>query len=168
MKQNKCFKLDILSSKNRDYDIFVKLTVFLDISKMLVSKFFHWSSWKYLNFWRSKWYRGVLKLSTLYPPSHNWTSGALQQLYQFFWPPDVISDEYIPPFIIFFPCSKSAIFCIEKVFTEFASFSVEIFLPGLSHFKILHYLLSSLFAQPVPPTQAEYLPPALGGPRERG
>ena len=83
---------------------------------MLVSKFFHWSSWKYLNFWCSKWYRGVLKLSTLYPPSHKWTSGALQQPYQFFWPPDVISDKYIPfPHSLFsFPVQKVQFFALKK------------------------------------------------------
>ena len=43
-------------------------------------------------------------------------------------------------------------------------------MPGLSHFMILRYLLSSLFSQPVFPTQAEYFLPALGEPpvkRER-
>ena len=106
MKQNKCFKLDILSSKNRDYDIFVKLTVFLDISKMLVSKFFHWSSWKYLNFWRSKWYRGVLKLSTLYPPSHNCIN--------FFGRQMSLVTNIFPHSLFSFPVQKVQFFALKK------------------------------------------------------
>ena len=36
------------------------------------SKFFHWTRWKHLGFWCSKWYGEVLKLSTLYLSLHKW------------------------------------------------------------------------------------------------
>ena len=39
----------------------------------------------------------------------------------------------------------------------------SIFQAGLSHFKSLRYLLSSLFSRVVLPTQAENILPALGG-----
>ena len=39
--------------------------------------------------------------------------------------------------------------------------------PGLSHFMILRYLLSSLFSRPDPPTQAEYFLPAFGEPKKK-